>query len=114
MRTFTVTIGRNVGSEPMEQSQWNDFVWETRTVCESVSPELWANAAHRNSWNGISEDSFILYGPLVDNDDSTVEFLRNRLDTLATKYRQDAIGLSIGESELRESFTTAAPVHSTV
>jgi hypothetical protein len=114
MRTITVTIGRNVGSEPMEQSEWNAFVWETRETIEIVSPELWANAAHRNSWNGTSEDSFIFYGPLFDETDATVEFLRNRLETIATKFRQDAIGLSIGDSELVESFRTAAPVHSTV
>jgi hypothetical protein len=112
MRTITVTIGRNVGPDPLPAEEWNTFVFETRQIVEAVTTELWASGPSRSTWDGVSEENFYFYGPL--NTASRVRFrrFRNRLETLATKYRQEAIGISIGTFELVEPFPTAAPAHS--
>lgn len=105
MRTITVTIGRNIGETPMEQDSWNGFISTTRKAVEGVTPEFWTQAPYKGAWDGLSEDSFVFYGPLSDDvDDSRLARLRANLATVATYYGQAAIGLSIGESELVESF----------
>jgi hypothetical protein len=112
MHTVTVTIGRNIDDEPMIATVWNDFVSEIRDAVEHAASEVWASAPYKGEWEGVKEDAFIVYAN--DVDDAGVEFLRNRLETLATKFRQDAIGLSVGVGELVASFQTAQPEFATV
>ena len=107
MKTVTVTIGRNVGDEPLPAAAWNDYTADTRRAVEAVTVDLWAVAPYRGSWEGQPEDAVILYGSLIDVD-GVVEALRQRLATLATYYGQQAIGLSVGSSELVESYAGAA------
>lgn len=105
MRTVTVTIGRNVGTSPLSPESWNEFVSQTREAVKVATDELWAVAPYRGSWDGVSEDSAVFYGPLKDGDqDWYLRALRTQLANLATYYRQEAIGLSVGVSELVESW----------
>ena len=117
MRTVTVTIGRNVGTDPLPAEDWNDFVFGTRRAVEVVTSELWAQGPSRGSWDGVSEDAFFFYGPVAAMTDDVVpaliRHLRALLSVLATRYRQEAIGLSVGEPELVESFDTPAPIGGT-
>ena len=111
-RTVTVTIGRNVGDDPLSASSWNDYFRETRDAVEASSAALLTVAPYRGAWEGVKEDAGIFYGLGVDDDD--LASLRARLETLASKYGQAAIGLSVGENELVRPFATAAPLVSTV
>jgi hypothetical protein len=102
MQTVTVTIGRNVGPDPLPADAWNGFVSATRRAVEHATSELWASAPTRSIWVDTPEDAFVFYGPTIDHPDA-VQALRVRLSSLAGYYGQEAIGLSVGESELVES-----------
>lgn len=112
MKTVTVTIGRNVADVPMAPERWNDYVTRTREAVTDALSELWVTAPYRGEWEGVREDAFVFYGPLKGGEgtddafwsDLNVRELKVKLSTLATYYRQDAIGLSVGEAELVESF----------
>lgn len=97
MKSVTVTIGRNIGSEPMTTDSWLDFVDETSFVLRGYLKEVWTEALYAGRWDA-PEDSFIVYGPI--RDDVYVNELRNELSILASRFSQEAIGLSVGESEL--------------
>jgi hypothetical protein len=111
METVTVTIGRNVQDLPLPDSEWIDFVTRTRASVAEITDELFAVAPYRGSWNGAGEDAYVIYGALpdvpTDQRDSLVSVLRTSLGTLATIYGQDAIGLSVGTSELVPSLVDA-------
>lgn len=108
MRTITVTIGRNIGNEPMAQGQWNAFTYSVREALQSYVTEWWATGAYKGSWEGIGEDAMFYYGPLRNTvDERDLAIVKARLATLATQYGQEAIGVSVGESELVESFGAA-------
>lgn len=105
METVTVTYGRNVGDLPMDLERWNDFNWAMRNTVESYTAELWADGQSRNAWKGVPEESRVLYGPVRTGANLTQ--LRARLANLATQFGQEAIGLSVGQSELVESYGEA-------
>lgn len=104
MKSLTITIGRNVGVLPMDQSRWASFVDATRRVVELATDEVWAIAPYRGSWDGVHEDAMIFYGAY--GADSVTTSLREALANLATYYDQDAIAVAVGDSELVESFPT--------
>jgi len=105
MKTVTVTIGRNIGDSPMSPDTWNQFSYETLQAVETYTSALWVNAPSRSVWQGVPEDARAFYGPLRDGSGpSELRRLRARLANLATQYGQAAIGLSVGESELVESY----------
>lgn len=101
METITVTIGRNVGDRPLPASVWNSFVSDTREAVERATSEVWAAAPTRSVWGDQREDAFVFYGPVTAP--HAVSSLRITLAGLAAYYGQEAIGLSIGLSELVES-----------
>ena len=108
METVTVTIGRNVGDDPLPADQWNAFTSDTRAAVEAATLDLWAIAPYKGVWKGTTEDAAIFYGPLVDVGE-VLEALRQRLAVLATYYGQEAVGLSVGTGELVEHFATDVP-----
>lgn len=112
METITVTIGRNAGAAdgaPLPSDVWNHFVADTREAFESVVAETWAQGPTRNVWGDTPEDGFVFYGPLRRAEggpwrgNAALGALRSRLATLAAYYGQEAVGLSLGLSELVES-----------
>jgi hypothetical protein len=98
MDTATVTIGRNVGTEPMSDDRWTDYVRQARQVAQMAMSDVWADAGYDGGWEGNEEDAWAFYGPLTPGLD--VDALRSTLATLADVYGQDAIGLSVGVGEL--------------
>lgn len=107
-RTLTVTFGRNIGEIPMDLDSWAEFSWKAREIVTDFTYELWADGVSRSQWLGIPEESRVLYGPVKPSiNDRNLRTLRARLANLATQYGQEAIGLSVGESELVESYGQA-------
>lgn len=111
MQTITVTIGRNVGTEPLTLDAWNQYVSSVRRAVDAATSELWVATPYRGSWDGTPEDAFVFHGAALDGDNAedygTLPALRSRLAILATYYGQDAIGLAVGTGELVRSFATA-------
>ncbi len=110
MHTYTVTIGRHVGTEPMPEHEWAMF--EDRineTLCyfggeqhrEGGDPSMIETHRGTGVWDGVEEESIKMtlltttpIRPL------NLEVLRKDLGQIAYHHRQDAIALTIGTSEL--------------
>ncbi len=82
MRTSTITIGRNVGNTPMNETMWSDF---QRDIAALFS-ELYVSADFLGVWNDIPETSHLFIGELH------LENVETQLSLIALKYDQDAIG----------------------
>jgi hypothetical protein len=108
MRAVTVTIGRNVGDDPLPAEAWNDYVAATRRAFDAATSERWAIAPYRGSWEGVHEDAMIYFGALID-DPNAATALRVILANLAGYYGQETVGLAIGTSELVEATPALVP-----
>lgn len=100
---ITVTIGRNVGPLPLARDEWNGFQQDVRDALHvSLNVPYRDIEAHagRGEWDGVAEDS-IKFSVLVPGYDGTgYAPLRAQLAIIRDNYRQDAIALSVAESEL--------------
>lgn len=97
MEGITITIGRNVGDEPMSADRWSEFTTSVRNALERHGAEVWTSAAYTGSWEGASEDSHVFLGGAEALDGHE---LRRELGALAGEYGQEAIGLNVGPAEL--------------
>jgi len=99
METVTVTIGRNVGTEPMPPGQWAMFAERTRRAVTSFTSELWADVDCASSYEGVAEEAHIFYGP-VNPRRHAQRLLPKYLARLAEAYEQECIGYTFGTAEL--------------
>lgn len=98
MATVTVSIGRNVGSEPMPDYEWSQFVELVRLAVKRDASAVYVDAAaSRGEWEGIAEDSRTW---VADIDEWDLGALRNSLRQYAVTFGQDAIALTVGTTEL--------------
>lgn len=107
MNTYTVTvsIGRNVGDVPMPIHRWRQFQMDTHgVIADSVFEkqiEFIERHVGEGSWDGVTEDSVkITFGLKSALTEEALDSLRHTLTGLARFYDQDAIALTIGQSEL--------------
>ena len=105
MFSYTATIGRNVGTEPMTITSWEQFIEDVRAdmlrfaVESAIHVESVEIHRSKGTWEGVEEESAkitILTPAQSDNPD----ILRHYLSENARQYGQDAIALTIGVSEL--------------
>lgn len=111
MYTYTITIGRNYGTiartelqgQPMSDQMWAEF---EDKVNELVARFVYGDGAvevHHGVgvWDGVAEESTVTTLRIRDSlTAGAVTALRGRLRNLADIYGQDAIALTIGQSEL--------------
>tara|TARA_R110002020_G_scaffold404912_1_gene614957 strand:- start:4038 stop:4358 length:321 start_codon:yes stop_codon:yes gene_type:complete len=103
MYVYTVTIGRNVGDIPMRDIAWSTFEDQINALMASYVENGSVVEMHSGTggWNGVSEDStkvtLITEHPLTDR---KLADLKRGLAYYAAQYTQDAIALTIGQSEL--------------
>lgn len=107
MYEYSVTIGRNVGNEPMSELEWQAYQDDIRVlfrqtvwmaVCHCESEESFTG---RGQWDGIWEDNArIVVRTTAPIDSGALSYLRTSLADTASYYGQDAIALAIGTSEL--------------
>jgi hypothetical protein len=96
--TVTVSIGRNVGDQPMPENRWQDFRDGISGYLARFADVVYVDAAHSvGEWDGILEDSatYVAAVPAAN-----VNGLRACLVLDCWQYGQDAIALTIGETEL--------------
>lgn len=96
----TVTIGRNVGTIPMGDAAWLQFVVDvTNDVSAILHPEVTFNYRGQGEWQGVTEDSCSF--SFVDVQRTTLASDVDKvLSVLAVRYHQDAIGWSFGAGRL--------------
>lgn len=95
----TLTIGRNVGFVPMDETKWTNFKNATKRLIREIYTEadtkgVWINSDKEE----IHEDSYIVYGT---TEMSELDLLAE-LHLLTQMYQQDAIGYLIGHTGLVE------------
>lgn len=99
MFTVMVSIGRNIGNEPMSDRDWIFFQNDVADVIrrEGEMPEVHSGTG---MWDGIRETSVHLtvYREFVT--EGMRYAYRQGLARLASHYGQDAIALTISEPEL--------------
>ena len=98
-KTITVTIGRNIGSSPMDAKQWWNFQQSLLKICE-IGNVYFAGSSDSGKWRmktedeGTTEDSFNVVFSLVVGE---IPRLKRQLTTLKQTYKQESIALTIGD-----------------
>lgn len=93
-----VTIGRNVGSDPLSREDWERFVSSVVRTVRDASSAVYFVGYGRGIWEGATEDAFTIVTDDIRSADR--ERFRLRLSALAHKYRQDAIAVTSAPTEL--------------
>ena len=98
MATVTVSIGRGGGERMLPLGEWRRFIRDVSDAVAAYGDDTYVNgAASVGVWDGVREASRTY---VADVDAVNLDGLRERLVTLAGRYRQDAIALTIGETAL--------------
>ena len=107
MFSYTATIGRNVGTEPMSAERWEEFKASVAAdfyfVVNGYQADVgqWEEFYGNGVWEDTPEDSFkvtVLLEEELPKD--RLDQLRRYLSENARLFAQDAIALTIGVSEL--------------
>lgn len=114
MHIYQLTIGRNCDSTPLDAPVWDEFQAQAYAMLEDLN-DGGVLETHRGVSAGderwAPEDSTMvtlrLETPLADH---WVTSLRARVAKLAAQFGQDAIALTIGQSELVEAPSDDAEV----
>lgn len=94
--TYWVSIGRNVGAEPMSDQDWWDFLAMTNTACLRAGDVL-TNVRGRSFWGVTPEETYLCL--VAISTPWGLADLRTSLGRLASLYHRDAIGLVGGAGE---------------
>lgn len=110
MSTITVSLGRNVGDEPMHPTVWQAFRAE---AWDSVDFQVWAYGGQivftgqgEGKWKGEDgtttyEDAYTIIALVPDEDADIVGgTLVHAMGRLAAKYGQEAIAVTLGTTTL--------------
>lgn len=97
--TVTVSIGRGLpDGGSMRLGEWDAFRQDVRDRLALVSAEVYVDAARSvGEWEGVPEES-ATWVALIPADNITA--LRGAIRAMAVRYRQDAIALTVGTTEL--------------
>ena len=118
MYAYTATIGRNYSlavhpsvrpGKAMTLTRWERFVEDVKADMASTYADLYLDGAERTFevhygkgvWEGVEEESAkITLLAEFELDERGLSTLRRLLSENARQYGQDAIALTVGESEL--------------
>ena len=95
MTTGAITIGRNVGLEPMPDGTWTQFIDEVSALITRCGGVVYIAGYGSGEWDGVAEESAVITFEGVEADDLT-----DGLVFLAAMYEQDAIALLTGVTVL--------------
>lgn len=112
MHVYTATIGRNYSTDPsmppsmrgkpMFLTIWEQFIEDvTADMLRAVPSDIVEIHRGEGTWDGVEEESAKI--TLLRHSKATADMLddlRRYLSELARQYGQDAIALTIGQSEL--------------
>lgn len=94
MATVTVSIGRNVGDEPMSAEEWASFaLYIGGTIRREASAVYVDSAESRGEWNGVAEDSRTWVAECATFD--AVNAIAGNVQRACARYRQDAIAVTV-------------------
>jgi len=96
----TVTIGRNLGSEPMSPHDWADFQsLTTQAARDLLAPTLtFGPFTGSGEWDDVVEESAVFI--FVSHYPASVRAVESKLVAVASEFGQDAIAWSFGPNLL--------------
>lgn len=101
MHAVTVSFGRNVGSAPMPATDWRRFRAMVRRALVDACPDAVLETHHGvGVWDGVREQSCKVTALAGDLGPAALLRLSESLAGLASAFRQDAIAVTVGRSEL--------------
>lgn len=92
-----VTIGRNIGAEPMRLGDWNWFKYDVIGLIPTDAVIL-NRGPLKGQWEGQSEECWTI-SFLVDSQETADVFCKG-LVPIAAKFHQDAIAVLVCEVRL--------------
>lgn len=92
MATVWISLGRNVGQDPMPLPRWQRAQQDIRALVEHCGGSLIFSGEGNGIWQDQVTESAYVVGALVESD--TVGRLRQQLQWVASEYEQDAVGLT--------------------
>ncbi len=104
---MTVTIGRNVGSEPMSDLKWSNFIEDVLKINDLLTeaPLFSDDFDATSKWQDEPEESVIFVWILPRAlDQETLKNVQKHIRKLVRDYSQDAISFGYGVSELLTEF----------
>lgn len=105
MHSLTVTIGRNYTNDgetfTLDDESWLNFQGEVRHLLGGYTGTLEQHMGV-GYWQGVPEESAKITLLVENSLNVNTGYIRVNLERLARTYDQDAIALTIGESELIE------------
>jgi len=101
-----ISIGRNVGSEPMDSFDWALFRNSVRGIADlfkGTSTMIIEVEGKGGEWLGVPEETrvFMIINPLIRSQE-IVDHVKECLSSIAQEFEQDAIALVFGTSTLVE------------
>lgn len=101
-----VTIGRNVGSAPLNDLRWSLFQDDVKECVTVIFGPADIESVHigTGEWEGVPEESAIVSFIHFEFDPVDIvnhlQWLKDALSEVALRFGQDTIALSVGASEL--------------
>lgn len=98
-----INLGRNIGDAPMPSEAWARFCDDARdalnvaTYARQGTTLASGMMSGTGEWARVVEDSAHIWALVTAYD---AAWLRDRLSVLASTYRQDALALIVGASDL--------------
>lgn len=96
--TYVVSIGRNIGSEPMSATEWSNFQRSLVATLEAYGLAVVFKGEGEGIYEDEREDSFTLIAVGELSLRSSPLSFNASLATLAREYRQEAIAVVKGET----------------
>lgn len=96
--TVTISIGRNVGDQPMSADKWRRFRADIGRRLRAAGANVFVDTAvSTGTWDGVREQSATWVASVEAN---RLETIRVGLERACRLFQQDAIALTIGQTEL--------------
>lgn len=97
MFIHTITIGRNVGTDPMNDVAWSTFQTDMQDILAGEAPhwEILSTHIGEGEWDGITENSAII--TMVHSKPLSPQALmsiRSKLAYKCREYKQEAIAFT--------------------
>jgi len=104
--TVVITVGRNVGDEPMSRGRWSllraeldklfGFYFPANVV---QRPPYNVDQGQNGTWEGTTEEQADAWVALVRWDDMDIWRVKRELRDIARQYGQEAIGFILVEGQ---------------
>jgi hypothetical protein len=97
MATAWISAGRNVGDTPMPAPRWDALKLDLVATLTDLGGQVIFRGEGDGIWEGRISEQAVAIGAIVDP--AIVSRLRPLLGFIATNYQQDAIGLTIQNTD---------------